>query len=274
MSSNLKHILPKNAPIDSFQMGKVKQLPNGLAKMVYLQFEGENFGLQSPEMYAPFGKSSWRNEDSGTTKNWIDLSFRDIDSRTPLQVFKKLIEDIDEMVCEEAFKNSFAWFGKNYKSKDVVKALFTESIRYPKDKATGEITDKWPPTFKLTLPQKNNEYTFECYDKKRNLINIDDFQTKGSKITSIIQCGGIWIAGGKFGVTWKAVQMLVIPKSKMTGFAIVNNPEDQITPHDEDDDDEEEVSDKLKSSNLIDDDDDDDDDDDSDDDDDDDDDEA
>tara|TARA_B100000780_G_scaffold163492_2_gene114304 strand:- start:1311 stop:2150 length:840 start_codon:yes stop_codon:yes gene_type:complete len=248
-SSNVNQILPKNAPIESFQVGKPKQLPNGVAKMVYLQFDKENFTLQLPEMYAPFGKSFWKNDDGGTTKNWLDLSFRDIDSRTPLQVTKKLIEDIDLMVMNEALKNSFAWFGKKYTSLEVLKALFTPSIKYPRDKVTGEVTDKWPPTFKVSLPQKNGEFSFETYNKKRQLISIDDIQTKGSRITPIIQCGGIWIAGGKFGITWRAVQLLILPYSKITGFSIVSNPEDLITPHtiddDEDDEDDEDEVDKV-----------------------------
>jgi hypothetical protein len=34
---------------------------------------------------------------------------------------------------------------------------------------------------------------------------------KGSEIACIIQCGGIWFANGKFGVTWKLFQGVVKP---------------------------------------------------------------
>lgn len=32
----------------------------------------------------------------------------------------------------------------------------------------------------------------------------------------MLQCGGIWFAGGKFGITWKPYQMIVKPKHQLT----------------------------------------------------------
>tara|TARA_B110000211_G_C14058975_1_gene544669 strand:+ start:1443 stop:2204 length:762 start_codon:yes stop_codon:yes gene_type:complete len=229
-------ILPKNVSIDSISAGKVKTLGNGVTKMAYLTLNDENFILQLPEMSSPFGMSSWAN-DQGGTKYWIDLSFRDIENRLPLQVFKKLIEDIEEKVIQHAFTNSNEYFKKKYTNIEVVRALFSHSIKYPKDKTTGEVTDKWPPTFKVTLPQRDGEFSFQAYDKKKDSVNLKDIQTKGSKMTSLIQCGGIWIAGGKFGITWRAVQVQVIPYIKINGFAILDNPEDNITLNAEDEED-------------------------------------
>ena len=102
-------ILPKNVSIDSISAGKVKTLGNGVTKMAYLTLNEDNFILQLPEMSSPFGMSSWAN-DQGGTKYWIDLSFRDIENRLPLQVFKKLIEDIEEKVIQHAFTNSNEYF--------------------------------------------------------------------------------------------------------------------------------------------------------------------
>jgi len=235
MSGNI--VLPKNVPIDSIAVGKVKTLGNGVTKMAYLTMNKENFIFQLPEMSSPFGMSHWENEN-GTTKYWIDLSFRDIEDRIPLQVFKKLIEDIDEKVIQHAFDNSNEFFKKKYSSIEVVRALFTNSIRYPKDKETGEIITKWPPTFKITLPQRDGEFSFEAYDKKKNSVNLKEISTKGSKMTTLIQCGGIWIAGGKFGITWRAVQIQVIPYTKINGFAIMDNPEDKMKGKSDDDDDD------------------------------------
>merc|ERR1711998_65951 len=36
-------------------------------------------------------------------------------------------------------------------------------------------------------------------------------------IPTIIQCGGIWVANGKFGVTWKLCQVIVKPTEKVFG---------------------------------------------------------
>ena len=261
MSGNI--ILPKNVPIDSISVGKVKTLGNGVTKMAYLTKDSENFVLQLPEMSVPFGMNHWENEN-GTIKYWIDLSFRDIEERIPLQVFKKLIEDIDEKVIQHAFENSNEFFKKKYTNIEVVRALFTSSIRYPKDKETGEIITKWPPTYKVNCPLRDGEFSFGAYDKKKNTIKLKEISTKGSKMTTLVQCGGIWIAGGKFGITWRVVQIQVVPYTKISGFSIMENPEDKIKGNDDDDDDDKStnISTKLGLTQLVDDEDDDDDDDD------------
>ena len=44
----------------------------------------------------------------------------------------------------------------------------------------------------------------------------------------MIQCGGIWFANGKFGVTWKLVQAVVKPKETLKGKChIVLSAEDK-----------------------------------------------
>jgi len=250
MSGNI--VLPKNVPIDSICVGKLKTLGNGVTKMAYLTMDGENFIFQLPEMSSPFGMSQWEN-DNGSTKYWIDLSFRDIQDRIPLQVFKKLIEDIDEKIIMHAFENSNEFFKKKYTNIEVVRALFSPSIRYPKDKETGEIITKWPPTYKITLPQRNGEFSFEAYDKKKNSVNLKEISTKGSKMTSLVQCGGIWVAGGKFGITWRAIQVQVVPYIKINGFSIMNNPEDKMKGNDDDDDDDNDNEKKLGLLGLVDD---------------------
>jgi hypothetical protein len=49
----------------------------------------------------------------------------------------------------------------------------------------------------------------------------------------MLQCGGIWFAGGKFGVTWKPYQMIVKPKHQMLPgicHISVNEAEVKVTP--------------------------------------------
>ena len=40
---------------------------------------------------------------------------------------------------------------------------------------------------------------------------------KGSHVAVVLQCGGVWFAGGKFGVTWKLFQAVVKPKTTLRG---------------------------------------------------------
>ena len=40
---------------------------------------------------------------------------------------------------------------------------------------------------------------------------------KASNVAIVVQCGGIWFANGKFGVTWRLVQGLVKPRATLKG---------------------------------------------------------
>ena len=74
----------------------------------------------------------------------------------------------------------------------------------------------------IKLPSWEGEYKFELFDTGNNLLipnnrgeEPDVFITKGSEITTIIQCGGIWFANGSFGVSWKLYQGVVKPSETL-----------------------------------------------------------
>ena len=57
----------------------------------------------------------------------------------------------------DALVNSKEWFGKNITSPDVIDALYTPMLRYPKKKdahgePTGELDFERPPTLKIKIP--------------------------------------------------------------------------------------------------------------------------
>jgi hypothetical protein len=52
---------------------------------------------------------------------------------------------------------------------------------------------------------------------------------KGSHIAVSIQCGGIWFANGKFGVTWKLFQAIVKPKMSLKGKCHIKLDEEDKT---------------------------------------------
>jgi hypothetical protein len=86
----------------------------------------------------------------------------------------------------------------------------------------------YPPTFKLALRGKKGAQagptagTFETdfYNAGEKDVKglptkfapelaLDEVLVKRAQVTAIIQCTGVWFAGGKFGTTWKAVQLRV-----------------------------------------------------------------
>jgi hypothetical protein len=55
---------------------------------------------------------------------------------------------------------------------------------------------------------------FPCADPN---VTPKDIITKLSHLKTMVQCGGIWFANGKFGVTWRFVQGMIQPKLSMRG---------------------------------------------------------
>jgi len=49
-----------------------------------------------------------------------------------------------------------------------------------------------------------------------------DLIAKATNVATVMQCGGVWFANGKFGVTWKLVQAVVKPKQTMRGQCFIN----------------------------------------------------
>ena len=77
------------------------------------------------------------------------------------------------------------------------------------------------------------------FDNNKEEIDIKSIETKHSKVTYIIECTGIWVAGGKFGCSWKAMQVRVVPQDTFQGYAFSEADDDDITESDEECDDEE-----------------------------------
>jgi hypothetical protein len=48
--------------------------------------------------------------------------------------------------------------------------------------------------------------------------------TKSINVKTIIQCGGLWFANGKFGVTWRLFQAQVQPKVSLKGKCLFAPP--------------------------------------------------
>jgi hypothetical protein len=246
-------ILPSNLNVSDVFYSPPRTLDNG-GRAIYMSLNKSPIVLQTPEMIAPYGVNNWNDDGKGPDKYSLDLSFVGKDSRENLSLFFDKMKTLDKKLIEDGFQNSMTWLKKTFKTVDVVEALYTPMIKYAKDKATGEITDKYPPTFKLKIPHTNNNFQCEVYDTKRNTLNmkelIDSGVMKGAKVTAIIQCLGIWVAGGKYGCSWKVLQMRVSLPQKIKGYAFKDIEDDKIDDSDLNDDDDDETDDE-KTKDIL-----------------------
>ena len=160
--------------------------------------------------------------------------------------------ELETKIKADAITNAKEWFGKAKMSEDAIDALWTPMLKYPKDKNTGEWDTSRSPTLKVKIPFWDGEWKTELYDVNQAAVFPDpnggtispkDLIVKGSHIAAVIQCGGLWFANGKFGVTWRLFQGVLKPKATMKGVCQIQlSGEDkdrmvkQTLPDDDEDD--------------------------------------
>jgi hypothetical protein len=183
--------------------------------------------LSSPLMLT-WGVQSFTDDKSGKVSYDLALQFPSEGFETPAT--KKFLENMsafEKKIKDDAIANSKEWFSKPKMTADAVDALWTPVLKYPKNKDTLEADTSRAPTIKVKLPFWDGAWKeLELYDVDMQPVFPDpmnpalspqDLIAKGSHIAVSIQCGGIWFANGKFGVTWKLFQAIVKPKMSLKG---------------------------------------------------------
>lgn len=179
--------------------------------------EGEEKGNGKFEMSLQFPSDEYANEDT--------------------TAFLENMKAFEEKIKSNALIYSKEWFGKVHKSSEVVDALWTPMLKYPKDRNTGEYDYSKKPTLRVKLPQWEGAWKSEIYDEDANKLfpSADgvstplDFLKKGSNVMCIIQFGGIWFINGKFSANWKLVQAMVQkPRATLQGQCFIKaKPQDK-----------------------------------------------
>ena len=195
--------------------------------------------LSSPLMLT-WGVQDFTDEKSGKVTYDLALQFPNDGFETPAT--KKFLANIaafEKRIKEDAITNSKEWFSKPKMTSDAVDALWTPILKYPKNKDTLEADTTRAPTLKVKLPFWDGQWKeLELYDVDMQPIFPDasnpalspkDLIAKGSHIAVSIQCGGIWFANGKFGVTWKLFQAIVKPKMSLKGKCHIKLDEEEKT---------------------------------------------
>ncbi len=211
-------ICSSNFNVKNITISAQRQLQSG-AKSANLNYAGERLILQTAlSMTCPFGLNV--ADKFGPPEYSVDLSFRGVEQRAELKEFMDVMAQIDEALINEGAKNAKAWFKADV-GREVVKAFYTPSLKYGKDKEGNLLP--YPPTIKLKLRKYDNQFETKFYDvngKPYRDVPLEDLLVKGVQVTAIMECGGVWFAGSKFGLTWRAKQIAIhkLPE-KMGDFA-------------------------------------------------------
>ena len=224
-------VTPSAFSVSKVTFSPVKALESG-GKQAYLNYDTRPLLMQVGPLETPFGMSVF--DKAGPPKYSVDLKLRGYDDPTAnpktAQIYNAL-HALDEFMLDQGVKNATAWF-KGAKSREVLSELYTPTIRFAKDQE-GNLKP-YPPTLKLQLRQRDGKFETLVYDdKKRAMTDIpmEDILVKGTVMTALIQCTGVWFAGGKYGLSWKAVQIRAdkVPES-IRGFAFVDEGGEEAAP--------------------------------------------
>lgn len=214
------------APDTDIKYAKVK-VNNSGGKSVGILNAGTNsvLNLQTPLMLT-WGVNENTDKKTGEVQSYsMALQFPSDEYKTPhITKFFAAMQAFEAKIKRDAIANSKEWFGKAM-SAEVINAIFNPVLSYSKNPATGEPDHTKNPTLRVKLPfYDGNWKDIEIYDSNSNVLfpNSDgktpkDIIVKGSDAALIITCGGLWFAGGSFGVTWRLTQAVLKPKPSLRG---------------------------------------------------------
>ena len=204
--------------------------------------------LQTPKMHT-WGIQEYvdKKTNVGDGKFKLSLNFP-IEETSETNAFKEKLATFYEKIIDIIETNSPSFYGKK-KSRDVIAETSYPILKYSKIKESLELDYSKPPSISIKVDnkydQQKNAYTDELdvkvYDKSRNLVypneNPDDvpmnYVTKQSVVVAIIKCNSIWIGASNWGITFSAVQIVVISQGDTLNSSVC-----QIKLGDDDEDDD------------------------------------
>ena len=172
-----------------------------------------------------WGCSDFMNEDGtndGKFSVQLNLPNKDYETKAT-KMFLEKMKAFEEKIIDDAVKNSEEWWGEEME-RGILKHTFFPFVKYQKDKTTKKIDTSKPPSIKAKVPIYNDVWGVEIYDTKQTRLFPDDNSMftpidlipKQSRIACVLQCGGIWIGGKGWGLTWKMTQCIVKPRDNVT----------------------------------------------------------
>jgi hypothetical protein len=219
-------ITPESFNAAQLSVSPIKVNEKTGAKSCYLNYSGGKVVVQTAiELRAPYGLNTYigpNGEKAANPDYSLDVSFDGYDQDgTEINQYYTMMKAIEDYAKAEGYKNRKTWF-KGDLSKEVVNAFFNDTVKFPKDKEGNP--KPYPPSQKVKLNISGKpEMATKFYNPDGELLTDEPAKMlgKGCTVTCILQCGGIWFAGGKFGITWRATQVVVHKSgdSGISGFA-------------------------------------------------------
>lgn len=182
----------------------------------------------STPLMMTWGISDFVDEKTGESdgKYSMTLNFPNEEySNKATQDFLQKLKDFENQILDDAVKNSELWWGEEM-SREVAKHSFYPLLKYSKHKDSKRIDYSKPPSIRGKIPYYDGKWGVEIYNTKNDILfpcedsrlTPVEFVPKLSNVACVLQCGGLWIGGKGWGLTWKVVQCVVKPKEIVTVY--------------------------------------------------------
>ena len=223
------------SPASDYKYLKPKVNKSGGKSVGILNSETNKALYLSTPLMLTWGVTEFKDEASGRKSYNMSLQFPKEEYATDeTTAFLNAMTEFQDKIKADAITNSKEWLNKAKMTPDVVDALFHPMLYYPKDAETGEPNKDKSPTLKIKLDYWDEEFNCEIYDKDHKLLfpvkdgleGPMELMPKATNVLTVIRCGGLWFANGKFGCTWRFVQSVVQPRSSMKGRCLIKVDKD------------------------------------------------
>jgi hypothetical protein len=182
----------------------------------------------STPLLMTWGITDFVDEKTGESDGKYSLSLQfpnEEYSNKSVRDFLQKLKDFEQQILNDAVTNSELWWGEEM-ALAVCKHTFFPFLKFSRNKDTKKIDLTKPPSIRAKVPYYDGKWNVELYDTKSDLIfpceqahlTPVDFVPKQSQIACVLQCGGIWIGGKGWGLTWKLVQGIVKPREIVSVF--------------------------------------------------------
>ncbi len=166
--------------------------------------------IQTPALALPFGISAYRERPDADVSNYsIDVSFRGMETDPKIAAFLDRMHEFDNYMLDSGVKHSKEWYGGKQKSKEVLEDSYRRLVKVH---AEG----KYAPVMKIKIPMLNGKPNCSFFDTDKSPIGVDDIP-KGAIVKVICEVSQVWFVGSTWGVTWRALQVLVASKPDRLG---------------------------------------------------------
>ena len=224
---------PKNFDVDEVGY-KPPRLNKRGGKNISIVYDSHKFILQTPNMQT-WGLNERVDEDTGRVSYDLNMQFTKRGEVPSNDKFLDVIKACENKVLDDSVVHSKEWFGKAKMSREVSENLMYPMLRYPKNKDTGDVDYDRPPTLRLKLSFWDDKFNLELYDKSKKMVfdpkensasELMELVPSRSNLKGLIECGGLWFVGGRFGVTWRFIQGQVEAPVTIKGFCMLDSDSD------------------------------------------------